>query len=54
MNARKAKQLRQRVYGKLYSSRFRTYQKIGNQIIADARRQAYQALKREYKQKHKQ
>ena len=28
--------------------------KIGNQIIADARRQAYQALKREYKQKHKQ
>ena len=51
MNARKAKQLRQRVYGKLYSPRFRTYKKIGNQIIADARRQAYQALKKEYKNK---
>jgi len=50
MNARKAKQLRQRVYGKLYSPRFRTYQKIGRQIIAGARRQAYQELKRKYKQ----
>jgi len=26
-------------------------QKIGNQVIADARRQAYQALKKEYKNK---
>jgi len=51
MNARKAKQLRQRVYGKLYSPRFRTYQKIGNQIIADAKRQTYKALKKEYKNK---
>jgi len=51
MNARKARQLRQRVYGKLYSPRFRTYQKIGGQIMADARRQAYQALKKEYKNK---
>ena len=50
MNARKAKQLRQRVYGKLYSPRFRTYQKIGGQVIADARRQAYKELKRKYKQ----
>ena len=49
MNARKAKQLRQQVYGKLYSPRFRTYQKIGSQIIADARRQAYKALKKGYK-----
>ena len=52
MNARKARQLRQRIYGKLYSPRFRTYQKISGQIIADTRRQAYKALKREYKQKH--
>lgn len=50
MNARKARQLRQRVYGKLYSPRFRTYQKIGGQIIADARRRSYQELKRRYKQ----
>ena len=54
MNGRKAKQLRQRVYGKLYSPRFRTYQKIGGQIITDARRQAYKGLKKEYKQKHRQ
>ncbi len=52
MNATKAKQLRHRVYSKQYSPRFRTYQKIGGQIIADARRQAYKALKKEYKQKH--
>ena len=51
MNATKAKQLRQRVYGKLYSPRFRSYQKIGGQIIADARRQAYKELKKEYKNK---
>ena len=49
MNAKKARQLRQQVYGKLYSPRFRTYQKIGGQIIADARRQDYQALKKENK-----
>lgn len=51
MNARKAKQLRQRVYGKLYSPRFRAYQKIGGQIIADARRQNYRELKRRYKKR---
>ena len=47
----KVKQLRQQVYGKLYSPRFRVLPKIGNQIIADVRRQAYQTLKREYKNK---
>ena len=51
MNARKAKQLRQRVYGKLYSPRFKVYQKIDGQIIADTRRQAYKELKKKYKNK---
>ena len=51
MNARKSRQLRQQVYGKLYSPRFRTYQKIGGQIIADVKRQAYKELKKKYKNK---
>jgi len=49
MNAKKARQLRQRVYGKLYSPRFRTYQRIEGCIVADPRRRAYKELKKKYK-----
>lgn len=50
MNGRVAKQLRREIYGKTYSPRFRTYQQAGGQLIADIRRQAYQQLKRGYKE----
>ena len=50
MNGRVAKRLRREVYGRTYSPRFRSYQLAGGQLIADVRRQAYQQLKREYKE----
>jgi len=48
MNAKKAKWLRKQIYGEQYNPRFRTYQRVEGQVVADSRRQAYQKLKKEY------
>ena len=50
MNGRVAKQLRREIHGRTYSPRFRSYQLAGGQLIADVRRQAYQQLKKGYRE----
>jgi len=50
MNGRVARQLRREVYGRTYSPRFRSYQLAGGRLVADVRRQAYQSLKKGYKE----
>lgn len=65
MNSKRAKAIRQKVYGNDYSPKFREYHKenesyklsdifpgrttvLTGQIVADPRRRAYQAAKRDY------